>query len=527
MSRVALDEPILLATNPASFAIGREVYVYNRGTEVLAALYSGESGGAAVAQPLTTNAAGVPVGSSGAVTWAEEGSYDLEVEPRLAGEDSQILYWEAARGGGLPVSAMEFKGGWNAATNTPALADGTGNVGDFYRVMVGGSRNLGSGSIDFSVGDDVVYDGSVWFKVGGAGAVASVNGKTGAVTGLEETANKVQVLSGESESEYPSEKAVQLGLAAKQPLDSDLSAIAALGTTAFGRSFLELIDAAGGRTLLGLGSAATQPSTAFDAAGAAAAAQAASQPLDSDLTAIAALSTTSFGRALLALADAAAVRAAIGAAATGEIAEVETASLSESDTKVPSSKLVKTSIAVKGSRMGRGLWRPEGTKAETVPRSLGELKNSAILTSGTLLLAGGLELPAGLEIKEVHFYSATTAATSPTNQWAVLLDSSRKVLARSADKTTEAWAANSKKTFTLDSPYTTTEEAAFYVGIVVVASTVPTLQAKESINSFPLNLAPVMGGNSNTGLTVPSGLAIGATASAINGTVRVAYATVN
>lgn len=52
-----------------------------------------------------------------------------------------------------------------------------------------------------------------------------------------------------------------------------------------------------------------------DAAAEAAAAQAASQPLDSDLTAIAALSTTSFGRAFLALADAAAARTAISAAA--------------------------------------------------------------------------------------------------------------------------------------------------------------------------------------------------------------------
>lgn len=42
------------------------------------------------------------------------------------------------------------------------------------------------------------------------------------------------------------------------------------------------------------------------------AAQAACQPLDSDLTAIAALSTTSFGRALLTLADAAALRTSAG-----------------------------------------------------------------------------------------------------------------------------------------------------------------------------------------------------------------------
>lgn len=56
----------------------------------------------------------------------------------------------------------------------------------------------------------------------------------------------------------------------------------------------------------GLGTAATQPSSAFDPFGAAAAVQAASQPLDADLTAIAALATTAYGRALLTLADAAA-----------------------------------------------------------------------------------------------------------------------------------------------------------------------------------------------------------------------------
>lgn len=42
-----------------------------------------------------------------------------------------------------------------------------------------------------------------------------------------------------------------------QPLDSDLTAIAALTTTAYGRSLLALADAAAGRTLLGLGSLAT------------------------------------------------------------------------------------------------------------------------------------------------------------------------------------------------------------------------------------------------------------------------------
>ena len=65
-------------------------------------------------------------------------------------------------------------------------------------------------------------------------------------------------------------------------------------------------------TLLGLGSAAFQPSSAFDAAGAAAAAQAASQPLNSQLTAIAALTTTTYGRSLLTLASAVADAESLG-----------------------------------------------------------------------------------------------------------------------------------------------------------------------------------------------------------------------
>ena len=87
--------------------------------------------------------------------------------------------------------------------------------------------------------------------------------------------------------------------AAYQPVDSDLTAIAALSTTAFGRAFLALADAAAGRTALGLGTASTAASGDF-------------QPIDSDLTAIAALSTTSYGRAFLALADAATARTNLG-----------------------------------------------------------------------------------------------------------------------------------------------------------------------------------------------------------------------
>lgn len=83
----------------------------------------------------------------------------------------------------LPPSLMEYQGTWNASTNSPTLADGTGTSGYFYRVSVAGTQNLGSGALTFVVGDWVMYNGSVWqLSHGGADAVQSVNGLTGAVT---------------------------------------------------------------------------------------------------------------------------------------------------------------------------------------------------------------------------------------------------------------------------------------------------------------------------------------------------------
>ena len=84
-----------------------------------------------------------------------------------------------------------------------------------------------------------------------------------------------------------------------QPLDSDLTAIAALSTTAYGRSLLALANA----TAL---AAEVDGFFLTPAEG-----NAAYQPLDSDLTAIAALTTTSYGRSLLALANATALAAEV------------------------------------------------------------------------------------------------------------------------------------------------------------------------------------------------------------------------
>jgi hypothetical protein len=88
----------------------------------------------------------------------------------------------------LPSSIMEYKGTWNASTNTPTLANGTGDTGDVYICNVAGTVNFGAGPLTFAVGDYVIYSGSIWQRSSGAvGTVTSVavsrSGDALAITG--------------------------------------------------------------------------------------------------------------------------------------------------------------------------------------------------------------------------------------------------------------------------------------------------------------------------------------------------------
>lgn len=84
----------------------------------------------------------------------------------------------------LPSGAINFKGVWNAANNTPTLADGIGVNGDEYIVGVAGTQDLGSGNISFAVGDFVLYtSANVWVDIPVSGSgVQSFNGRSGIVT---------------------------------------------------------------------------------------------------------------------------------------------------------------------------------------------------------------------------------------------------------------------------------------------------------------------------------------------------------
>lgn len=265
--------------------------------------------------------------------------------------------------------AMVFKGVIDASTNPNYPAS---NRGDTYRISVAGKIGGASGP-NVEVGDLIIaltdgtaagtqatvganwtivqsnIDGAVTGPASStAGNIATFSGTTGKV--IQDSGFSVSsgAVSGNSATVVPTQSAVQTALNAKQPLDTELTAIAGLtsaadalpyftgaGTastttlTTYGRSLIDDIDAASARTTLGLGTAATQASTAF-------------QPADTELTALAGLTSaadtlpyftgvgtagttplTVFGRSLIDDVDAAAGRTTLDVYSKAEIGNPE------------------------------------------------------------------------------------------------------------------------------------------------------------------------------------------------------------
>jgi hypothetical protein len=83
--------------------------------------------------------------------------------------------WASVAGG------LSYQGTWNATSNTPTLASGTGTNGYYYIVATAGSTNL-DGLTDWQIGDWLLFNGTNWQKIDQTNLVTSVAGRTGAVT---------------------------------------------------------------------------------------------------------------------------------------------------------------------------------------------------------------------------------------------------------------------------------------------------------------------------------------------------------
>jgi len=81
------------------------------------------------------------------------------------------------------IGALNYKGTWNASTNSPALASGVGTKGDYYVVSVAGSTNL-DGITTWYVGDWAAFNGSVWQRLEGGVDDPAPSLKSNSTTGL-------------------------------------------------------------------------------------------------------------------------------------------------------------------------------------------------------------------------------------------------------------------------------------------------------------------------------------------------------
>ena len=62
------------------------------------------------------------------------------------------------------LGVLEYRGTWNASTNTPSLQSGQGTRGEYYVVSTAGSTNL-DGISDWGVKDWLVFNGTAWEKI--------------------------------------------------------------------------------------------------------------------------------------------------------------------------------------------------------------------------------------------------------------------------------------------------------------------------------------------------------------------------
>jgi hypothetical protein len=144
---------------------------------------------------------------------------------------------------------------------------------------------------------------------------------------------------------------------------------------------------------------------------------------------------------------------------------------------------------------------PTGTIAETMARNT-HMVNQAFLTSGRLSMTA-ITLPRGAVISSIVVRSGTTAMVTPSNQWFALFDANRNLLRITADDGANAWSVSTDKQLALNSSYIVPATALYYIGVLVVAGTPPSLWGVGQSASL-LGVSPVLFGGADTGLTNPA-----------------------
>ena len=130
--------------------------------------------------------------------------------------------------------------------------------------------------------------------------------------------------------------------------------------------------------------------------------------------------------------------------------------------------------------------------------------DTAALTTQVMTMVA-LPLNAGDLITKLAFKSGATAAGTPTNYWFALYDTAGALISQTADQASTAWAADTTKDLALATPYLVPTPGVYYAGIMVKATTVPSLVgctlARAAVSTGFLSTDKVLSQTSGSGLT--------------------------
>lgn len=116
---------------------------------------------------------------------------------------------------------------------------------------------------------------------------------------------------------------------------------------------------------------------------------------------------------------------------------------------------------------------------ENFPRARTVTADQTAALSTGVMLSVAVPLFAGDTIKTITVMVGNTAGSAMTHQWAALYDTSATPAlvtgSQSTDGTSAAIAANTALAFTLGTAYTVPADGIYYAGIMVAATTVPSL----------------------------------------------------
>jgi hypothetical protein len=167
---------------------------------------------------------------------------------------------------------------------------------------------------------------------------------------------------------------------------------------------------------------------------------------------------------------------------------------------------------------------PAGAVGETIPRSVGAGSVTIATVSGTVYM-DLIYLPVNTVVNNITEVTGSTASSNDvTINWAALCDTTRKVLAVSANATAQLTPAGFQNTLAMGTAFTTTYSGFYYVAYTVGATTTqPTLVGVTAAGTELAAIAPILSGTSSTaGTSTPP--AVGATLGAVTATANRRYA---